>query len=223
MPRTYRPTPTKRKTEEETVPLPRISTKPRPVPIIKAPPTPSPAFEGLREREPVFNKLAALDVVNQETNRWIQNFLGETGIRDFTQLLSRAFTGGIYEFPKLFGGEAFVPQPGRPPFGVSRERYLRATQEPGSAPSRLMMGAPTGRFTQEDLPTTENPAYMRSFVRYGKLLMSGLMRKRRAGALDDSEALYDPGEYYFSGAGAGDGGGGTIRIVRGGGSPGSQA
>jgi hypothetical protein len=85
-----------------------------------------------------------------------------------------------------------------------------------------MMGAPTGRFTQEDLPITENPAYMRSFVRYGKLLMSGLMWKRQAQGLADSESLYDPGEYYFSGGGAGDGGG-TIRIVRGGGNSGSQA
>lgn len=67
---------------------------------------------------------------------------------------------------------------------------------------------------------TENPAYLRSAIRYGKLLMSGLMKKARQGF--SYEPLYDPGEYYYGGVGNGGVGGGTIRIIRGGGTPGSQ-
>jgi hypothetical protein len=63
--------------------------------------------------------------------------------------------------------------------------------------------------------------HLASFVKYGKRLMIGLHHKLGIGSLYDPNALYDPEDYFYGGTG-GDGGG-TIRIVRGGGTPGSQA
>ncbi len=200
-------------------PTRRIPTRPRqlPIPETAPPPVPSSALGGLGEQRPTEPTRSFFD--RQDWERRISELVSP--LTSFGGLLTKNLRA-IYGLPTLFGGQPFDPSAGAgfPPRGVTRERFLRTTQQYGQGPSRLALGAPEV-ITQADLPTAagrskEYWSRLRQggglgvYVRIAKRLMSGL----------DQGPLYDPGAYYPGGVG-GDAGGGVV-VVRGGGTPGSQ-